>query len=93
MYGVNNKPSVPTYIDQLLAQLQCILENYYFNNFVEKCKIEYLKKKKKKSNPSFPKFLVGRKRANKHLFFFFFLGLIKNHDSQISHLAQLLKQN
>ena len=32
------------------------------------------KKKKRKSNPSFPELWVGRKRANKHLFFFF-LGL------------------
>ena len=33
------------------------------------------KKKKKKKNASFPKFWVGRIRANKHLFF---LGLMKS---------------
>ena len=43
--------------------------NFYFNNFVKKCKIEYQKKKEKKSNPSFQKTL-GQSEKSKQTSFF-----------------------
>ena len=49
-------------------------ENYYFNNFVSKCKIEYQKKKKKKKKKATEVFQnfgsVGKGQTN--IFFFFF---------------------
>ena len=41
--------------------------SFHFNNFVKKCKIIIIIKKKK-DDPYFPKFWIGQKRANKHLF-------------------------
>ena len=40
-------------------------------------KMQNWESKKKKNDPYFRKFWVGQKRANKRLFFFFFLGRIK----------------
>ena len=73
---------IPLYlVKESFWDINKIILTLYFNISVEKCKIGYKKKKKLKSHdPCFPKFWVGRKRANKH---FFFLGLIYSNNENI----------
>ena len=65
MYGVNKEP----FFTQLtLGQLQCILKIIISTILFKNAKLSI----KKKANQVFQNFGVGRKRANKYLFFFFF---------------------